>query len=58
VHLSFNVQEDVQYRSVADLNHVDLNPNAAFHFDANPDSDPTFYLHADPDFHFDVSGSG
>jgi hypothetical protein len=26
----------------------------AHHFDANPESDPTFYLHADQAFHFDV----
>jgi len=54
VHLSFNVQEYVQYSSVADLNHVDLNQDAAFHFDANPDLDPTFCLHADPAIQFDV----
>ncbi len=44
----------VQFSSVAYLNHVDFNPDAAFHGDVNLDSDPTFYLHADPAFHFDV----
>jgi hypothetical protein len=36
--------------SVADLPHVDADPDAAFHDDADPDPDSTlFYVDADPD---------
>ncbi len=40
------------YHSVADLRHVDADPDPSFHFEADPD--PTVNIVADPACHSDA----
>jgi hypothetical protein len=55
-HCTLLCTSTIQITSVADPHHVD--PDPAFHFDADADPDPTFHLDVDPSpnstYHFDV----